>query len=163
MFCSMGVGYSSLTIFCLQNGGISVRKRDASESLKVSDASGERRSRSRSGSRGGDGKSKFTNADLPLALGNDKRWQNVFCHTMFEYMGILDDPWSLEVEFIRDVWQIVFPDLEHDIKAGEAVFYVVSHHYICSHLTNCSTGIATSVRMAWKVCAGGFGYSEDAL
>lgn len=112
--------------------------RDQSETLQVVDAAGSKRARSRSGSRSSTGgksdsgrkKSKFTNADLPFGLassrGQSKNWRNTFCHTMFEFMGVLDDPWNLEDCDVQVVWNIVYPELPHTIVNTEAVYAVVS-------------------------------------
>lgn len=103
--------------------------RDASQSLQVVDDEDGKGRRSRSGSqssaKSGRG-SKFTNKDLPFSLGGDKSWRNVFCDTVFDYVGSLDDPWTIKASYIQDVWDTVYPKYEHEVEASDAVFAIVS-------------------------------------
>lgn len=105
--------------------------RDAHASLLSTDSANEKgssRSRSHSSAKSNGG-SKYTNADLPFSLGNNKTWRNVFCDTVFEYMGTLKNPFDIEKGYIQDVWDVVYPHLDYEIKsAGKetAVFSIVS-------------------------------------
>ncbi|KLO08399.1 hypothetical protein SCHPADRAFT_893912 [Schizopora paradoxa] len=111
-------------------GIVSVRMRNTSQSLQVADEDEDgkgRRSRSGSHSSAKSGRgSKFTNKDLPFSLGNDKTWRNVFCHTVFDYAGTLEDPWTMKTKYIQDVWKVVYPDLDYTVEANGAVFAIVS-------------------------------------
>lgn len=137
-------------------GGIRVIKRDESESLKVADSVDGRRSRSRSVSGSREGRSKYSNKDLPFNLSGDKSWRSVFCVTMFEYIGLQDDPWALSVELVEDVWQIVFPDLKYEIVSSGPVYYIVSPHLnlrlACAEFIALED-IAAFMRVARKVFA----------
>ncbi len=98
-----------------------MRDRDKSESLQVADGLESKRggSQPRSTSRGsstGSRVTKYTNNSLPYSLGVDKSWRNVFCHTLFEYIGTADDPWSVTEDYVRAVWCVVYPDLPFPVE-----------------------------------------------
>ncbi len=116
-----------------------MRARSATDSLKVADEEDKKPIRSRSNSRSSSsGKlSRFTNADLPHDLATakgDKSWRRVFCTTFFDYMATVADPWTIESQYIEDVWSVVYPELEITFdksnkingKSGAVVFSLVS-------------------------------------
>lgn len=78
-------------------------------------------------------KSKCTNKDLPFGLGGEKIWRGVFCVTMFEYIGLQDDPWSLSVDLVEDMWDLVLSHLQYEIKSTGPVYYVVSYGFFWLH------------------------------
>lgn len=112
--------------------------RDASQSLQVaSEEEDGRGRRSRSGSHSSAKSSrgsKFTNKDLPFSLNGDKSWRNVFCDTVFDYAGTLEDPWTIKASYIQEVWDVVYPDFDHKVETSGAVFGIVSENVIIGSL-----------------------------
>ncbi|KLO05090.1 hypothetical protein SCHPADRAFT_947188 [Schizopora paradoxa] len=112
--------------------GINIRVRSAADSLQAADAEeGRSRVRQRSSSQSSaksSGGSKYTNADLPFDLGTVKKadWRNTFCPTFFQYIGTVADPWTIEVEYIQQIWDICFADLKYKVEGVGAVFSIVS-------------------------------------
>ncbi|KLO08864.1 hypothetical protein SCHPADRAFT_944092 [Schizopora paradoxa] len=111
--------------------GISIRMRNASDSLQVADSEdGKSRARARSHSQSSaksSGGSKYTNADLPFDLGGKRKadWRNVFCTTFFEFIGTVEDPWNIAVGHIQQVWDIALPDLPYEVQGTGAVYSIV--------------------------------------
>lgn len=105
--------------------------RSAADSLQVADAEDGKSSRSRSGSQSSvksSGGSKYTNADLPFDLGTNRKnqWRNIFCSTFYEYIGTIADPWTIDTDYIQQVWDLAFPELNYKVEGTGAVFSIVS-------------------------------------
>lgn len=120
-----------------RKAGVVVRngKKNASENLKVAEEtrvegggsgaiSKGRASRSRSGEREG-GSAKFVNSDLPFEVGLKKAWRNVFCDTLFEYIGTAEDPFKLDLQDVQDVWDVVYPQHSYAVEINGPVYYIV--------------------------------------
>lgn len=75
----------------------------------------------------------ITNGDLPHRISSNKEWRQVFIPTVFQWMGIQENPWQVPdaevISFLNLLWKNVFPQLEHTIaNTQDPVVKIVRSH-----------------------------------
>jgi len=75
-------------------------------------------------------RSEYKNSDLPVP--GDHKWTNAFIDTAILWAGGQPNIWSIPDETLatalQEIFSIVYPDVQYQVKVHSAVFGVVRHH-----------------------------------
>ena len=79
---------------------------------------------------------KLSNSNLPDGF-NLKTWHSSFVSTYMQYVGSSPNPWDVPAKLackkMQLIWDVVFPDIEHEVTSTSTVYYLVSPPYIYLH------------------------------
>ena len=73
----------------------------------------------------------YKNLDLSFGSHSDNLWEGTFVLTLLEYMGTLNDPWTISdadlVKVLQMIWDEIYAGrIEHKMKVGDCVHALVS-------------------------------------